>query len=101
MGVRAETLMAMAERIQSIEANQKIFAMERLFETTMRLGKTKEALEIVKIFEDLHFDEGKHDISELREALENLDLDHHPELARIQQSFMKLYLDYVIPPQPT
>ena len=97
---RQATMMAMADKIRANENFMKIVAMERLFEITLRLGMQKEALEIVKIFEDLHFDQGKHDIQDLREALENLDLDHHPELAKMQKSFMKMYLDFLIPARP-
>ena len=97
MGVRAETLMAMADRIARLENTLKVFAMERLFETAIRLGKEKEALEVVKIFEEIHFDEGPRDMDDLREALQKMELASQPALAKMQKSFMRMYLEYVLP----
>jgi hypothetical protein len=77
MGVRLEQLMGLATRIGDIETTLKVFAMERLFETVIRLGKEKEAIEIAQIFSDIHFDRGEYGIDDLRVKLENLELATH------------------------
>ena len=98
MGLRAEHLQGIAERILDLEGVIRVFSMERLFEIVMRLGKEKEALEIAKIFQDLYFDRGTASLQDLRKKLMALDLQTHPALSEIQKGFIMSYLDYVVPP---
>lgn len=99
--LRPDHFAGIFNRLEELEAFARVVAMERLLDIMLRLGKKEVALEAIKLFEDIHFDRGEHDIDDLRAILEQISLEDHPEVAEIHKAFMGMYLDYVIPPRTT